>query len=354
MTKILKINPVNPEVDMISEAAAVIKSGGVVVFPTETVYGIGADAFNGNACSKIFKAKNRPADNPLIVHISSLKQLDGVARDITDDFLDKAKILWPGPVTFILKKNARIPDEVSAGLDTVAVRMPASTIALRLIDESKVPIAAPSANISQKPSSTNAKHVVADLDGKVDMIIDGGDTAFGLESTVINMTTDPPMLLRPGAFTMEELEKFLGKITVPKNLNMMIHEAGIPISPGTKYRHYSPDKKVIAVKGKELLIESSIIASKDKKIAVICSNEVAEKISNNIKVIRLGTEADLYSISKNIFDAFRKVDKMEVDFALVQTFPERGIGLALMNRIVKASGTEPISSVDELKKRLPN
>ena len=350
MTKKIVVNPINPEMDRIKEAAAVIKAGGTVAFPTETVYGIGADAFNGNACSKIFKAKGRPADNPLIVHISKMEQLEKVVRDIPKGFIDTAKILWPGPITFILKKNKNIPDEVSASLDTVAIRMPAHPVALRLIDESGTPIAAPSANTSQKPSATKADHVVSDLDGKVDIILDGGDVAFGLESTIIDMTVTPHVLLRPGAFTVEELEKYLGKIEVPKKLNDMMHEAAAPIAPGMKYRHYSPDKRLIPV-SRELLKQASEMDWK-KKVTVICSNEMAKEIGKNVKIIKLGTEASLYEISKNLFDAFRKLDKSDAEFAIVQSFPERGIGLALMNRIVKAAGSEPVNSIEELTKRV--
>lgn len=351
MTKILTINPINPEMNLVREAAHVIMEGGTVAFPTETVYGIGADAFNGNACAKIFSIKGRPADNPLIVHISRLDQLDKVASNIPDNFLKAARVLWPGPVTFILKKNKNIPKEVTAGLDTVAVRMPAHPIALRLIDESGTPIAAPSANTSTRPSATRVQHVMDDLYGKADLIIDGGDTAFGLESTIINMTVSPPLLLRPGAFTLEELEKFLGKIIVLDSKKKFA-ENETPLAPGMKYRHYSPDKKIVAVKSKELLIHAAEVASLNKKVAVLCSNEMAGRIVPTAKIIKLGTEESLYEISKNLFDSFRKIDRMDIDLVLVQTFPERGIGLALMNRIVKASGEEPISSIDELKTRL--
>ena len=352
MTKILTINPINPEMNLIREAAEVIRNGGTVAFPTETVYGIGADAFNSDACASIFNIKGRPMDNPLMVHISKLEQLNDVAVDMSDDFLKASKILWPGPVTFILKRNKKIPNEVTAGLDTVAVRLPAHPIALRLIDESKTAIAAPSANISRRPSATKVQHVIDDLNGKVDVIIDGGDTAFGLESTIINMTVSPPMLLRPGAFTMEELEKFLGKITIPDSLNRRLEDNEIAIAPGMKHRHYAPEKMLIAVKGKELLVEIATIASKDKKIAVLCSDEMAEKIKGNIKVVRLGSEDSLYGIAKNLFDALRKIDRLDVDFALIQTFPERGIGLALMNRIVKGSGSMPVTSIEEFMQRL--
>jgi L-threonylcarbamoyladenylate synthase len=346
--QVLNINPINPEMDRIKIAAAEIKSGGIVVFPTETVYGIGADAFNGDACAKIFDIKGRPRDNPLIVHISKLDQLKEVA-EYTDEIIGIAKILWPGPVTFILKKNKKIPDEVSAGLETVAVRMPAHPIALRLIDESGTPIAAPSANISKKPSATKASHVIKELNEKVDIIIDGGDVAFGIESTIIDMTKKPRMLLRPGAFTMEELEKYLGEITIPKSVNMQIEDSQAPIAPGLKYKHYSPETRLVVIKDNKTLIEAANFVSKKNKIVVLCSDEVAERIKKEIPVIKLGSESSLYEIAKNLFDSFRKIDTMKVDIAFVQSFPERGIGLAIMNRIIKASGSEPINSIEELK-----
>ena len=349
MTRILKINPINPQKDRIDEAARVIAEGGIVVFPTETVYGIGADALNAKACSRIFEIKGRPRDNPLIVHISKIKQLNEVARDVSDEFIRAAAILWPGPVTFILKKNYNMPDEVTAGLDTVAVRMPAHPIALRLIDAAKRPIAAPSANPSQRPSATRAEHVIADFDGKVDVIIDGGDSAFGLESTIINFTVKPHVLLRPGAFTIEELEKFLGKIEISKSINTQMSESDVAIAPGMKYRHYAPKKILIAVRDRKLLVEAAKTASRNKKIAVLCSNETSEMINGNAKIIKLGSENSLYEISKNLFDSFRKLDTMDVDFAFIQTFPERGIGLALMNRIIKASGSRQLESIGELK-----
>ncbi len=348
MTKIVRINPLNPEKHIIKEAADVIRKGGTVAFPTETVYGIGADAFNGSACARIFEAKGRPADNPLIVHISNLNQLKDVAREIPEDFMNAARILWPGPVTFILKKNSRIPDEVSAGHDTVAVRMPAHPVALRLIEESGTLIAAPSANTSQKPSATSADHVRADLDGKIDMILDGGDTAFGIESTIINMTVKPHILLRPGSFTIEELEKYLGNIIIPEGPSMMMYEAGAPVAPGMKYRHYAPDKRLVMVVGDELLVEASEIAAKRRNIAVLCSNDVAEKLNKGVKVIRLGNRGNLYEIAKNLFDAFRRLDRMDIETAFVQTFPERGMGLALMNRISKASAYRRIDSIKQL------
>lgn len=352
MTKKLIVNPVNPEIERIREAAAIIKRGGTVAFPTETVYGIGANAFDSNACSRIFEIKGRPIDNPLIVHISKFEQLNDVASDVPDEILKAAKILWPGPVTLILKKNKRVPDEVTAGLDTVAVRMPAHPVALRLIEESNTPIAAPSANTSTRPSATRVEHIIEDLDGKVDMIIDGGDTAFGLESTIINVTARPYVLLRPGAFTVEELQKYLGSIEVPESINMQMNEKDTAIAPGMKYRHYAPKKKLLAVNGSRLLVDATDIALKDRKVVVLCSKELSKSIDSRARVIPLGSESDLYGITKNLFNTFRYIDKLDVELALIQTFPERGIGLALMNRIIKASGREPVNTIEEFKECL--
>lgn len=348
MTKIMKVNPINPEKKVIEEAACIIKSGGIVAFPTETVYGIGANAFDNEASLKIFAIKNRPADNPLIVHISSMKELDEVAEGFDSSFVANAKILWPGPITFILKKNSRIPEAVSAGLGTVAVRMPAHPVALELIKQSGVPIAAPSANLSKKPSPTKAEHVITDLDGKVDAILDGGEVAFGIESTIINATVKPYMLLRPGAYTIEELEKYLGKIEIPQSINKQLKESEKAIAPGMKYRHYAPDKKLIIVSKKEL-IEEALDSFSNRKIAVLCSNELAVNINSNAKIIKLGSEKNLYEIAKNLFDSFRKLDRLDVEFGFIQSFPERGIGFAIMNRMAKASGLEAADSISDIK-----
>ena len=337
MTEIIAIDPINPEADRIRRAAKVIKEGGTVAFPTETVYGLGADAFDERACEKIFRAKDRPADNPLIVHICSMKQLHDAAVGASDSLIKSIGMLWPGPVTLILKKNARISNAATAGLNTVAVRMPSNPIALRLIEESGVPIAAPSANLATKPSPTKADHVVQDLDGRVDVIIDGGETEFGIESTIIDMTRKPCVLLRPGAFTVEELEKYFGKIKVPKGLNRKLDDSEVALAPGMKYRHYAPKKRLIVVEGRRSLLESVEKLSGSKRVAVLCSNELAKEIPKGVEVIELGSEANLYEITRRLFDSFRLLDQTRADIGVIQTFPEKGIGLALMNRIGKAS-----------------
>ena len=351
MTQIIKIDPLNPEIDKIRIAANVIKNGGLVAFPTETVYGLGANAYDGNACLKIFKAKNRPADNPLIVHIADFEQLFEVARDIPDKVLEIAQIVWPGPLTFVLKKTDKIPKEVTAGLDTVAVRMPAHPIALQLIRESEVPIAAPSANLATRPSPTKAEDVIADMNGRVDVIIDGGHTFFGVESTIINVTVNPPVLLRPGPFTVEELKKLFGEVVIPEFAKGE-REAEVALAPGMKYKHYAPNTKLLVVENRKIFGEIVDLLKKKYKIAVLIPKEL-EKEFKDIPHIVLGSEENLYEIARNLFDSFRDLDKLNVDLGLITGFPERGIGLAIMNRIRKASGFSIIKELEDLHKYVP-
>jgi L-threonylcarbamoyladenylate synthase len=345
-TRIITIDPIKPEKDRIALAAGIIRNGGLVAFPTETVYGIGANALDPKACLKIFRAKGRPADNPLIVHISSLAQLRRVAVSVPRDIERVLDVLWPGPVTFVLKKSRIVAKEATAGLESVAVRMPAHPIALRLIEASGVPIAAPSANTSSRPSPTDARHVIQDLDGKVDMIIDGGATLFGIESTVIDATTRPYTLLRPGAFTVEELQKYIGKIAVP-----LKHDASKPKSPGTKYRHYAPRKRLVVMASKRLLLEAAAMM-RSRNVAVLCSNELAKSLKPGVMSIRLGSESNLYEIARNLFGALRALDRTSAEMGFIQSFPKSGIGFALMDRIVKASGSSPLSSKRELERVL--
>ena len=232
-TKVLKIDQVHPDTGIIKEAAEVIKSGGTVVFPTETVYGLGASAFSGKACRKIFEAKERPPDNPLIVHISDLSELEKVAVDVPEDLIPVLEKIWPGPITILFRKSRNVPDEVTAGLETVAVRMPANPVALMLIKESGVPIAAPSANIATRPSIVDSSEALSELTGRVDMILDAGKTFFGIESTIIDVRKRPPELLRPGAFDVEDLEQYFGAILIGDTARGL-KEAELAITPGMK------------------------------------------------------------------------------------------------------------------------
>lgn len=295
-------------------AAKLIVNGKLVAFPTETVYGLGANAFDAKAIKKIFVAKGRPSDNPLIVHVSNIDQIKDLA------FInDKAKLLmdkfWPGPLTVVLRKKQTVPKEVTAGLDTVAIRMPSNKIAFELIKLSKVPIAAPSANRSGRPSSTSFEHVYEDLNGRIDGIIKSKDCDIGLESTVVDLTSKKPLLLRPGAITFEQLKKFF------PNISIYHSKTKKPRSPGMKYRHYSPEAKV-------LLFERS---AKDKIEQYKKEYELSGK---KVEMINI---TDLDYASKKLFKKFRIFDKKKIDYILVSGCNEKGIGLALMNRLRKAA-----------------
>lgn len=333
-TIILRINPIRPERTRIERAARVIKNGGTVIFPTETVYGIGANVFDGRACAKIFKIKKRPSDNPLIVHIATMAQLGSVASEVPTRAWRAQKIFWPGPLTLILKKSKKIPEQVTCGLDTVAVRMPSHPIAQALIRTTGVPIAAPSANISTRPSATTAAHVIREFNGRVDMIIDGGNSTFGVESTVINMLPNKTVLLRPGAYTVEELEKSIGRIIIPRTPH---NNNDKPIAPGMKYRHYAPKTRLLMAHSTKSLIR---YMETHGDVAVLCSRETANKINVKIaakKIIMLGSEHDLYEIASNLYAAFRELDNSGARIGIIQPFIQKGIGLAIMDRIKKAS-----------------
>ena len=310
-TKIIKINSKKPQKNYIDLAAKTIQEGGLVAFPSETVYGLGANIYNENALRNIFKAKERPQDNPLIVHISNFDELHKLTSHISLKSLSLAKKFWPGPLTLILKKNSNISNVVSAGLDSIAIRMPSNIIALELIKKSRVPIAAPSANISTRPSPTHGSHVINDLNTKVDVILDGGNVEIGVESTVIDMTGEVPELLRPGKITKEKIEEVIGDIKENS------HTSQKPKSPGMKYKHYSPNAKVIIVESEKDF---------DNKL----------KLYSNKKVKLLTYENDI-EMAKKLFYDFRECDENGIDIIFVQTISEVGLGKAIMNRLRKAS-----------------
>ncbi|AAY80953.1 L-threonylcarbamoyladenylate synthase [Sulfolobus acidocaldarius] len=348
MTLVLKVDPLNPEIQKIREASEVIKRGGLVSFPTETVYGLGANAYDGNACLKIFQAKNRPPDNPLIVHIAELDQLFDVAVDINEKVLEIVQVIWPGPLTLILKKSSKIPKEVSAGLDTVAVRMPAHPIALQLIRESGVPIAAPSANLATRPSPTRAEDVLNDLNGRVDIIIDGGHTFFGVESTIVNVTSNPPTLLRPGPFTVEELRSFFPDIQVPE-FARGLGEADIALAPGMKYRHYAPSKKIILIENRSLMRKVVDLLSAKYKVTVLITKELVNEFKDKDMIV-LGSDENLYEVARNLFESFRLLENRDTELGVMVGFPERGVGLAIMNRARKASGFNIVQKLEDVYK----
>jgi L-threonylcarbamoyladenylate synthase len=340
-TRLVKVDPENIDNNIIKEAAEIIQEGGLVVFPTETVYGIGADALNDQAVDKIFKAKGRPQDNPLIVHIADFSQLYDLASEVPEKAELLAEKFWPGPLTMILYKKKILSDKITAGLNTAAIRLPENKIALALIRESKTPIAAPSANISGRPSPTEASHVVEDLMGKVDMIIDGGSTYIGLESTVVDMTSPIPMILRPGGVTAEDIRSLLGECEYDPAI-IKSEEAVIPKSPGQKYRHYSPKAKVILYKGKTEKIAERINEDYDKytsmgiKAGILSTAQTEEFYKGKINIC-IGDRTKLLTISSNLFKGLRDFDHMGVDVILAEAVDEKGLGKAIMNRLGKSA-----------------
>jgi len=341
-TKIFKIDKNNIDYSRIRQSADLLKKGGSVVFPTETVYGLGGNIYIEEAVKNIYKAKGRPSDNPLIVHIWNIKQLE----ELTEEIPPTAQLLidryWPGPLTIIFKKSSKVPERITGGLDTVAVRMPEDPIALALLKEANVPVAAPSANTSGRPSPTQGKHVVEDLKGKVDIIIDGGDCKVGLESTVIDVYSKPIMILRPGKVTLEDILKYVDNVVYDPSL-IYFDKDYVPRSPGQKYKHYSPRGELILYRGTNNKVREAIIKDSEeftkegKKVLILSVKENIKFYSKGI-IFNLGSKEDYETISSNIFKALRKADELNIDYILSETFSEKGIGKAIMNRLVKASG----------------
>ena len=335
-TKIIKINPKKPEISKIKEAAEIIKKGGLVAFPTETVYGLGANTFNQKAVKKIFQVKKRPFTDPIIVHIANKKDIYKLAKKIPKRVKKLIDKFWPGPLTLVLKKRKIVPKIVTGGLETVAIRMPKNKIALSLIKESKVPIAAPSANLFGRPSPTTAQHVKEDLLNKIELIIDGGPTKIGLESTVIDLTTRPVTLLRPGGITLEKLKKILGEIkihpTVFKKTKLKISK-----SPGMMSRHYAPRANLFLIEGEEKKVKNKIQQLikkyKKKKIGVLTVNKNHFYKADLVKFVG----KDFSTIAKNLFKFLREFDKKNIEIIFAEGTDERDLGLAIMNRLRKAS-----------------
>lgn len=340
-TKIIKINPHNPEIEKIKEAAEIIKNGGTVAFPTETVYGLGANALADKAIEKIFLAKGRPQDNPLIIHISSIDQLNNLVESIPDRAYPLMDRFWPGPLTLIFNRTKIVPDRITGGLSTVAIRMPSHNIALELIKYSELPIAAPSANTSGKPSPTNSSHVIHDLLGKVDMIIDGGSTGIGLESTVLDISGEIPIILRPGGVTIEDLLTILPKVEYDKALEITDREI-VPKSPGQKYKHYSPDARLIIVKGEvdEIIQKTNNLyskyESKGMKVGIIATKQTYDKYKGK-NIIIAGDRNMPETIGASLFNILREFDELKVDIIIAEGVEEKGIGKAIMNRMRKAA-----------------
>ena len=323
----------------ISKAAKIIRSGGLVAIPTETVYGLAANALDGKAVSKIFVAKGRPMDNPLIVHIASVDDIENLVSEFPEKAHLLAKHFWPGPLTMILPKSKIIPDEVSAGLETVAVRFPSNKTAQKIIAESGVPLAAPSANSSGYPSPTEASHVKEDLFGKIDAIVDGGKCNVGVESTVITLASDVPRLLRPGAVTLEQIKDVIGEVEVDKAICNRLDEGEKVISPGMKYKHYSPLAKVILVKGSDDAYIKYVNSLRDKKnVFALCFNEDVKSIK--IPCVSYGKSGNSEEQANKLFSCLRELDKLNAKLVYARCPKENGVGLAVYNRLIRAAGFE--------------
>lgn len=324
--------------EKIEEAGNVIKKGGLVLFPTETVYGIGANGLNENAVKNIFIAKGRKQDNPLILHISDYEMLKEISKNVGKIEQKLMETFWPGPFTIILERTKKVPDIVTGGLDTVGIRMPENEIARTLIKYSKVPIAAPSANISGKPSGTRLEDIFDELKEKVDYIIDGGECKIGLESTVVRVIDDIPHILRPGKITAEQIKKVVGAVVIDEHILNKIDLEKEVLSPGMKYRHYAPKTECILIYSKDNIKMINKINEEMKKYAkvlVISSNENALKY-NCENIIKMGSKNNLEEISKNIFKILRQVDNYNVNKVIIEGVEKEGLGLAIMNRLIRA------------------
>ncbi|NFH89088.1 threonylcarbamoyl-AMP synthase [Clostridium botulinum] len=345
-TNIIKINNIIDNEEKIKEAAKVIKDGGIVAFPTETVYGLGSDALNEDAVKKIFIAKGRPQDNPLIVHVASknIQSLVEYIPDIAQKLIDK---YWPGPLTLILKKKSIIPNITSADLDTIGIRMPNNEIALKLIEMSNTVIAAPSANISGRPSPTDVERCIEDLSGKVDCIVGGDKSNIGLESTILDCTVNPPLVLRPGGITLEMLKDIDSRIEIDGAIMKKSTDDLKPKAPGMKYRHYAPKAKVKIISGeRKKTIEKmkemvDYYIDNNKKVCILTIEENEKEYNKGIKVV-LGSRENLLMVAQNLFESLRKCDDLGADIILAEAYEEKGVGIAIMNRLNKAAGFDII------------
>lgn len=343
ITRVLDIDNIN--LNELDKQAQLLREGKTVIFPTETVYGLGANALDEQAVKKIYEAKGRPSDNPLIVHIYKKEEVYELAKDISKKAEDVMQRFWPGPITLILNKKNIVPYKTSGGLDTVAIRMPSHKIAREIIRMAGIPIAAPSANISGRPSPTKAEHVYEEMNERVDGIVLGGDCDFGLESTVVDFTSEIPMILRPGSITKEDLEKVIGNVILDPSLEKKEDNKKAK-APGMKYTHYSPNADVYIVSGKKedvfQKINNLVVENQEKglKVGVMCLSQNKKMYSG--EVIGLGNT--LEEIARNLFGVLREMDKIGVDRVYSEAFTTEGLGQAIMNRLVKSAGYKIIKA----------
>lgn len=368
-TKVVKVaEDIKKDEHIYEEAGRILREGGLVAFPTETVYGLGGNGLNPDASKKIYAAKGRPSDNPLILHIADVEMLYDIAEDVNDKAHKLIEAFWPGPLTMVFKKADKVPYTTTGGLDSVAVRMPSHPVAAEMIRAAGVPVAAPSANVSGRPSPTLAKHVVEDMDGRIEMIIDGGNIAIGIESTIVDMTSEPPVILRPGYVTKALMEEIIGEVSLDPTLLIKPTEDLRPKAPGMKYRHYAPRAELTLYEGEIEQVtavvweQAACKLAQDKKVAIIATEEskavydklaleaeAAGKLQHDGKVpqfIMLGSRQDEESIARNLYAALRECDERQVDYIYSETFSLENFGQAIMNRLRKAAGYNIINLND--------
>jgi L-threonylcarbamoyladenylate synthase len=342
-TKIFKV--AHPDDQQLKEAADILKANGTLAFPTESVYGLGANVFSEEAVNKIYIAKGRPSDNPLISHIYHKEQLKELVKSVSPKGQQLMDAFWPGPLTLIFESKGTVAKNMTGGLDTIAIRMPSHPIALKILELAGLPIAAPSANLSGKPSPTIGDHVVEDLSGRVDGIVIESQSEFGIESTILDLTEEPPMLLRPGGITVEDIETVIGKIQLDPALEKKMADHVQPKAPGMKYTHYSPEADVTIVAGDALEVVKKInelTASTTLKVGVMCTHETMH-LYNAETVLSLGSRTHYQDVASNLFVTLRQFDALGVDIVYAEGYDTLGMGKAIMNRLLKAAGYQVIN-----------
>ena len=352
-TKVIEIeSPQKPRDEELLEGARILREGGLVAFPTETVYGLGANALDEEAARKIYEAKGRPSDNPLIAHVSAMEEVYPLVSQVSEKAKKLMDAFWPGPMTLIFPKSDLVPYGTTGGLDTVAVRMPSAPVANRLIALAGVPVAAPSANTSGRPSPTTAQHVLQDMDGRIDMIIDGGPVGIGVESTIVDVSVETPTVLRPGAITMEMLEEVLGEVQIDPAILGPVSADLRPKAPGMKYKHYAPKADLTLVEPEDGDMESpdSLERMTEKvrqlaeeklaegfRVGIICTDESRQTYPKGL-VRSIGSRTRRETVAHNLYALLREFDDLKADYIFSESFPEDHLGQAIMNRLSKAAG----------------